>query len=244
MKHLLIDSGNTRCKYVYYDGVNFKATNLTNAISEIDTIESVVYSDVSNSSELTKILSVANNCKIKVHKVETSQSAFGIQSAYQNYQTLGVDRWLAILGAELIQPGKNMVIVDAGTAITVDVLNNQNEHLGGWIVPGISTMKSSIVEKAPNVFTATAIQYENFGRSTPNALHSGCINAAIGVLFRSVNLLNKLPLDISRVSKAVVFLTGGDADLIYQFVDKDDFFKDIDIFVENNLVFYGMTRFI
>jgi len=73
-----------------------------------------------------------------IHKFASLRSNHGVINAYQSAQGLGVDRWLCLLAADNLV-ARDAMIVDAGSAITVDLLRSDGQHLGGAILPGFST---------------------------------------------------------------------------------------------------------
>lgn len=134
----------------------------------------------------------ASSVGAAITEVKTSGQAFGVQCAYKNYQTLGIDRWLAVLGAVAQYPGKNVIVVDAGTATTVDFVTKDKQHLGGWIVPGLELMTSSIAQRADKVFDSDDTHYQyDVGTTTPQALKFGCLAAQLGVVRQAIEFFDR-----------------------------------------------------
>ena len=78
--------------------------------------------------------------------VTTRRDCLGLRVAYAEPARLGVDRWLALLGAAgRADAGRGVVILDVGTAATVDVLAPGGEHLGGLILPGLTLMRDALL---------------------------------------------------------------------------------------------------
>ena len=115
----------------------------------------------------------------------------GLVCAYEDPAQFGVDRWLALLAARQRRPGATMLVVSAGTALTVDVLQEQAGqawHRGGLIAPGLQAMQRGLFEAAP------ALLAHRGGRPRPglavnsaDAIAGGCLQAAIGCCRRSAN---------------------------------------------------------
>ena len=127
-------------------------------------------------------------------------------SGYGRPETLGVDRWMAILAAwDRVQVP--CVVVDAGSALTIDFIAAGGRHLGGYIVPGIQMMLDALyggtadvrVEGRP-VFSQLA------GGDTITAVHNGCSTMAIALIEKSLNQLEDI------AGSAMVVLTGGDSE--------------------------------
>ncbi|HMD69075.1 MAG TPA: type III pantothenate kinase [Chitinivibrionales bacterium] len=109
---------------------------------------------------------------------------FPIKVSYDNAALLGPDRLADCLYCCAAHPGKSQIIIDAGTAITVDFLRNGSEFSGGTIMPGISTQLSSLHEHAaalPSVeLDESATEFP--GRSTKSAMTTGVVYGTAGAL--------------------------------------------------------------
>lgn len=230
---LLIDSGNTRCKYALSKERKITRVTRNEAIEQLNAVTKVIYADVSNSDELQEVITVANENKIETFRATTKKSTFGVESGYPNFSTLGIDRWLGVLATDVLYPNESCVIVDAGTAITIDIINDKKQHQGGWIVPGVQLMEKSIVEKAPHVFSSNDAKLETFGTTTPNALRSGVFHMACGAIERAVRLcIDKY----KPLSPPKVILTGGDAEALSHSLN-------VEFEIVDDLIFIGLNRF-
>jgi len=91
------------------------------------------------------------NMKFSVVKVVKPLSHFGsLTIAYKKSLDLGSDRFLAMLGALKHFPDRNLLIIDAGSALTIDVVNNSGGHQGGLIMPGLEAIRGSFAKFATN----------------------------------------------------------------------------------------------
>jgi type III pantothenate kinase len=118
---------------------------------------------------------------------------------------MGVDRWVAMIGA-WTEVGAACLVVDAGTAVTVDALNDQGMHLGGQIIPGVATT-SDIPQVRPAPGRGRA-DLGMFARNTAAAVREGAQNAVAGAVDRAIQTLQ------SNACQPAVVLTGGDASRI------------------------------
>ena len=232
---ILIDAGNTNVKLATVSNRG-QITSVSHSefYQNISDVKEVIYAAVATSSTLVEIFASCKKHKIPTKKVTVTQSFKNIKCGYKVVENLGVDRWLAVIGARLSYQDEILLIVDAGTAITLDVCS-ENHHLGGWIAPGLSLMQSSIVEKAPGVFIDSDINAEVFGTNTPSALFHGCVNSLAGMIERaqkSVVLVND-----TDEKAAKIILTGGDASLINKYLA-------LPSEVNKDLVFIGLKQFI
>lgn len=87
-----------------------------------------------------ELLTSLNNFFVpqNIHKFVALEYCHGVSNAYRPAQGIGVDRWLCLLGAAALTPN-DVMIVDAGSAITIDLLRSDGQHLGGAILPGFNT---------------------------------------------------------------------------------------------------------
>jgi len=142
-----------------------------------------------------------------------------IACGYVDPTLLGVDRWLAVLGAWRRCAG-DAVVIDCGTAVTVDFVRRPGRHLGGHIVPGVALMVDSLlrqtadvkVPKVPKVPKAQAMDPQIAlapGRSTAEAVQRGVVRMLADFLDASVARFQDQCHD-----RAHVYVCGGDADII------------------------------
>ncbi|MET0232040.1 MAG: type III pantothenate kinase [Rhodanobacteraceae bacterium] len=116
--------------------------------------------------------------------VRSPACALGIRSAYAEPQRFGVDRFLG-LAAIHAQAARAQVLVGVGTAMTLDALDADGTHLGGWILPSPALMRASVLARTARVDVADGV-LADFATNTADALHSGSLHAASGAVERFV----------------------------------------------------------
>ena len=126
---------------------------------------------------------------------------------------MGVDRWVAMVGAWAgVQSA--CLVVDAGTALTIDAIDDDGNHLGGQIVAGVATMTDALASATsdiPRVKPAPGREASDLGmfaRNTAAAVREGAHGAVAGAVDRAIHALQ------SNAYEPVVILTGGDASRI------------------------------
>lgn len=219
---LLIDLGNSYCKFALEEegkietyhsqryGPFGKLYSVKDLCGQFNNAKVVVISSVLSEEMNTQIKDALTTDGEKyIYFLDPCKNSFGIDLAYLNLSTLGVDRFAAMIGAKEKYVG-NSCIVDIGTAVTIDAINTDGVHRGGVIFPGVASMKKSLLSNTEIETDSTAeVEYNIFANSTENAIHSGCMSALVGGVERVVNLMAK-----SNDSFDQIILTGGDAELI------------------------------
>lgn len=163
---------------------------------------------------------------------QPSQNLIGVSNGYSEYQRLGLDRWLALVGGYHLAQG-NCVVIDSGTAVTSDLVSAAGEHLGGYICPGLSLMRNQLRTHTRKIryddeAAERALESLEPGRSTVEAVERGCTLMLQGFA------LTQLQLAREYWGQAfTVFLAGGDAPRVHEVIP--------DARVVPDLVFVGLA---
>ena len=141
----------------------------------------------------------------------------GVQNGYLDYQRLGLDRWLAVVGAYSLERGACLVL-DLGTAITSDFVGADGAHLGGFICPGMPLMRSQLLTHTRRIrYDSAAAEHAGDslvpGRTTAEAVERGCRLMLRGFVNTQIELACQQCAD-----NVAVFLTGGDAAMAAEWV--------------------------
>jgi type III pantothenate kinase len=111
----------------------------------------------------------------------------GVTNRYDRPEQLGPDRWAALVAARALEPGRACLVVNAGTATTMDTLSADGEFLGGVIVPGVDLMRFVLHEHTGSL----PLQSGNFvaaPRNTVDAIETGCRHAQAGAVERMLRV--------------------------------------------------------
>jgi type III pantothenate kinase len=236
---LLVDIGNTRTKYVYEQNGKLSPiqSELNNDINEswLDKIAiavTVIIVASVNEAYLADVFSrYASHRAIEFLKVGSESKRFGVTSSYKQPTTLGIDRWLTLLAANIMYRNENVLIVDAGTATTIDLLDENGMHLGGWILPGIDVLFNSLLLNTSQILaTQEALPSLTFGKSTSDGVNNACWAATLGFIGQSIKQA-KEPVSLDKV-----LLTGGNAEKISALLSTKHH-------IVHELVFIGMQRY-
>jgi type III pantothenate kinase len=230
---LLVDAGNTRIKWAGLEGgaLQSGAAVLRRGAAEDVEALAAVWAALPAPQRLL-IASVAGP-DFSVHMqawskrfwglepefISAEASAFGVRNAYIEPHRLGVDRWLALIAAHRLVPGP-VCIVDCGTALTVDVIARDGEHLGGLIIPGLGLMRRALLEKTAGIGAVIGgVPHDEvslFAKDTRSGVMGGTLYATIAVIDRIVQ-------DVTEAigTELTCVLTGGDADTVRPLLPAD-----------------------
>jgi type III pantothenate kinase len=158
----------------------------------------------------------------------------GMRSLYQDPSKLGADRWAALIGARVLS-NKNTLLVNAGTATTIDLVGSNGVHYGGWILPGLGLMQESLANNTAQLGLATRAEHHGFGSSTNDAIIGGCDAAQVGAILYGIQHAKELNLPIEKI-----WLDGGNAKVIAQEITKTNLPIKQAVEVSEGLVLRGI----
>ena len=187
----VFDAGNTRIKWGVHDGRAYVASGAleTANAGKLDAalpagvrVKRAIASNVAGMEvrrEL-EVLCVARGAKLQV--ITSAAEGHGVKNGYRDPTQLGSDRWAALIAAHRVGPGHKLV-VNAGTALTIDALTADGRFLGGVIVPGPALMRRSL-DRGTAGLRLTEGAFADFPASTPDAITTGAIQACAGAIER------------------------------------------------------------
>ena len=212
---LTIDVGNSRIKVAVFEHnkqldffifeANEALKNFENIFEKYPNLQKIILSSVGKlDEEVVNFIKSQFQTEIIDHK-----SKFPFTNLYATPETLGIDRMVLAAGATLMYPNQNKLIIDAGTCITYDFVNAENQYLGGAISPGIKIRYKSLNNYTSKLPLLTLSEdFEIIGNSTKSAIHSGVIN---GVIFEIEGFISQYSL---KNQDLTIILTGGDTDFL------------------------------
>jgi type III pantothenate kinase len=230
---LLFDMGNSRCKWGYvkddrllHSGVvdNVDWSVLEVELARLPTPSVIWASNVGGEVMAQRLLRVCANWSVPVNFVAAQAELCGVRNLYDQPEQLGSDRWAALIAA-WHQVRRACLVVNCGTATTIDALSAQGEFIGGLILPGLTLMQQSLSQGTAQLSVSKGV-VQNFPRNTADAIASGVLRATLGAIEHQFTLLQ---VD----GEAVCILTGGAADPLMHFLQ-------MPVQFEKNLVLKGL----
>ena len=211
---LVIDIGNTRTKWALVgdDGrlsefevcmnANIATSNLSAASQKADRVLIANVAGEALAQQIAQLL-----MPLEVSFVTASAQAGGVTNGYVKPEKLGADRWAALVAAWHINKHPSLV-VNVGTAVTIDALDSKGAFLGGCIMPGLRVMHESLSNNAAQLKVGEGIS-QNFPINTQDAIATGSLNAVAGAIGI---MLKRLEKQCGWLPKLI--LSGGDANKI------------------------------
>lgn len=233
--NLVIEQGNTSTKVAVYDKGCMQAS-FTYKVFSVDVIAPLLENYDLKQGIFSTVIGVDGKI---VSFLEAHLDRFlffddslklPVSVAYQTPRTLGKDRLAAVVGAHYLQPGKDLLVIDAGTAITYEVVEASGVYKGGNISPGMTTRfraLNNFTSKLPLVQEVDDIPF--IGTSTVSAIQAGVVNGIVFEMDGYIDALRK------KYPNLLVFLTGGHS-FYFESRLKNSIFADI------NLVMTGLNR--
>ena len=241
---LTVDAGNTRVKWAVFDAQRQMLCHdacLNGDFPNAEfppaayTIRSVVIANVAQAQHLASIEEALQQRGLPYQIACAEPQACGVLNGYHTPKKLGIDRWAALIGAyhELHQ---DCIVVNAGTALTVDALQMTPAgavFLGGTISPGLTLMQTALQQNTAQL-RVQAGDYVDFPITTENAIFTGCVGAAVGLIQAQWQHLHE------RVNKPPkVLLSGGDATVLGKYLPQHLLKQHI---IVDNLVLLGLMQ--
>ena len=199
--NLVIDAGNSRVKWGWHDGkawsgianvslIEFAASSdhINPFSATHDNPARIVISNVAGDGAQQLLVNWTSIFDTEPEWVRGERERCGVRSLYERPETLGPDRWAALIAARALEPGRACLVVNCGTCTTVDMLNAGGEFTGGLILPGVDLMRFVLHEHTGRL----PLQEGNFAgapRNTVDAIETGCRHAQAGAVERMHRVL-------------------------------------------------------
>lgn len=235
---LLLDIGNTRIAWALVDGDRLgprkahqhRGVPLQDALTFLAQLPAPPTAAVAVNvagAELGEAVAAALRSRfgIALQQVTATRAACGVTNGYADPRQLGADRWAAVVGAWQ-RWRRDLVVIDAGTALTVDLVRADGHHLGGLIVPGVALMQAALAGSTADIAALAASEAAegaaaasdpalahdlNLGRSTRDAIAHGAVYSLLALIERAQRAFPE-----PAAGAPTLVLTGGDAAQLHQ----------------------------
>ena len=224
---LVADLGNSRIKWgrvatdakngealEEHEGIRYGEEGLDHALEsawgELETPTAVVYCAVAPEAVVSELVHyTSSRWQLRAHCLAPTHEAHGGVCAYDEPRQLGADRWAALAGARAMCPDSGAIVVDAGTAITVDALSLEGVHIGGVILPGVRLMRRALGEGTARIGSVGGGEVNLETHNTASAVATGTVLGAAAAVDRVVA---EYAAQLEPTTR--LLLTGGESALI------------------------------
>ena len=230
--NLTLDIGNTHAKLAVFDDnllmvktfkVKFVDDNINDFLKLYPLIKNLIVCSV-----ITRDLNFDNYNFKNVHFI-SQNSIIPFTNLYNTKSTLGNDRIALVSRASIKFSNKNVLIIDVGSCITYDFINESNEYFGGAISPGMNMRFKSLNEFTSNLPLTKPITNDVIiGSNTQDSIISGVVN---GIIYEMEGFIDQYS---SKYNNLTVILTGGDSDFLSKRLK-------ISIFANQNFLLEGLN---
>jgi len=229
--HLIIDEGNTQCKAaIIEDGQIVARCTITDTFDAqlVEFIAGKIIAKIITSSTRQSVVKLPAMLDGVPHIAMSANLKLPIKLNYETPQTLGTDRIAAAVGANYLYPNQNTLIIDIGTAITIDFLNADGVFQGGIISPGPEMRAKALNHFTGKLPLVSITETANLqGKNTIEALQFGIIN---GINFEILGYIKKYHEIVNNLN---VIVTGGASHLFNT--------EEFNAKLEPDLVLLGMN---
>lgn len=214
--NLLVDLGNTRLKWAFAAKTEWEMGAVASGDIDDDarlsqlwrgrSPQRVVVASVTAPARLARLLDwLKQNWRIEPHVVQARREGFGVRNHYDIAERLGSDRWAALIAVRQREQ-RAAIVIDAGTAVTIDALSADGEFLGGVILPGLNLARECVAAGTAAIGVEEGDASTCLARSTADAL-------AAGSRFGLAGAIERISAEHRRAlgADAQLYITGGDA---------------------------------
>jgi type III pantothenate kinase len=255
---LTIDAGNTRTKWAIFNELGEitqhdvclnSGINSTDLLPALFGYDHIAISNVAGEQHATHLADKFSPYHLPIHWVKAVPQACHVINRYSKPETLGSDRWAALVAAWNIKHAP-CIVVNAGTAVTIDALNSyENDHeqygefIGGLILPGLTLMQQSlglataqlpkIDASQTQVLAMAASKLEAiFAKNTADAIYNGALHAIVCTIRQMIDALTQHSLQAPSI-----IISGGNALIINEMLTRHVTNQTI---IVDNLVCQGL----
>jgi type III pantothenate kinase len=218
-----IDIGNSYAKWRLGSAQSARIKNdqlseLSKIIGQrVDRVRMACVLDEAHKSSIKSTLQLDFGCDVEVAR--PLLLSHGMKNGYKNIEALGVDRWLASLAAFKYSSGAPCLVVDIGSALTIDTVDDHGVYVGGYIIPGLMLMQSSLLNGTGRIACETDYglrhDFLEVPSDTANAVQRGACFALVACVEKAIDNF------LSKWGHGTVHLTGGDGSGVATYLGRE-----------------------
>jgi type III pantothenate kinase len=216
---LLADLGNTRLKWAWAGPGTWQTGAAAHADAgrvldderaRLPVIDRVVYCCVAGEAVRSQWLAWCRAQGIRqIDEMRALASGHGVRSRYDQPAQLGADRFAALVGAHHLYPARALCVIDAGSAVTLDVLRADGEYAGGVILPGLQLAREALWQRTQQIAPGASEATQCLARNTMDGVSAGTLIGLAGAIERIAAAQEQ-----EAGEPLLPVLTGGDAAML------------------------------
>ena len=241
---MLVDIGNTRIKWCWQDALlddlSVEAITHTGWQDALACLQQILLARTPAEVCLVHVLgddfnkaliALCHKYQIKLQQVSATTSSLYVKNGYEQIEQLGADRFVALHGAVHEYPSQACIVVDCGTAITIDLVDSKGQHQGGVILPGLQLCLQSLIQNAEGLSQSADYSKQVLARNTAQGISWGCINGLSGAIETIAEEMENQSLESCQR-----IICGGDSQIVREYCRQD-------ITLRPHLVLQGLSCF-
>ena len=235
---LLVDAGNSRLKWAMINegkrsqqmAQDYSKHNADQLLIEQlskKQVSKLIVVSVLGDQFAKKIQGYCRQYTIELSIIHSQLEAYGIKNSYEEPQRLGGDRFVGMIAAHHLRPDQHCITISCGTAVTIDAITAQGEHLGGLILPGLQQFSDRLIKKTALLTSEKTKKISLFANNTADALASGrifgLVEAINGISSRMEGKLlkiNHLEGKQQTMHSVQTIICGGDAETLHPYLSE------------------------
>lgn len=237
---MLVDVGNSRIKWSWQSKLNQQTLNHQGWQDALEKLHHHLQLEQPSTVFLVHVLgddfnsrlrAVCVDLSIDLRLITTKHQSSLIRHGYEQPDQLGADRFVALHGAVSEFSAQACIVIDCGTAVTIDLVDTDGKHLGGVILPGVRLWLESLMKN-----TSALDQWGNYSRqvlatNTADGVSWGCIN---GLSAAIASIVKQMETQCSKPCKRII--CGGDSVVLLDYLDSQTLLRP-------DLVLQGLWHF-
>lgn len=250
---MLIDAGNSRIKWAWLKAEKLGKTTPVayegndESDDKAQVVKLLLEAEKPKKISMVHVLGdkfeqdVRDHCKmlsIECRIFTSNLSCGGVTNGYDIPEQLGADRFVALIGAHHLLPNDNLLVIDTGTAVTIDGISKKGKHLGGLILPGLQLWPDTLIKNTQLSPISIETDAEVFATNTKRGINSGSIHGLSGAINQICRVMESNMTSELNLNKTKRVLCGGDSRLLANYLSGNASEKYILI---SDLVMHGLA---
>ncbi len=239
MTILLVDAGNSRLKWSELNAMGQTSAQYARAYGEAPawasflalldqypTVKHIIMVHVLTPFFADSAQSLCQERGIHLRIARSLERGYGIVSGYQQAQTLGADRFVGLIAAHQFAKQQACLVIDCGTAVTIDALDANGQHHGGVILPGLQLAADALISRAQGKLSVSFAEPTVLADGTSQAIGGGCLFGLVGAIEGICARMQQM-----LQTPCLRMITGGDAEYLHQFL-AGDYYVQADLLMQ------------